>query len=44
MIDALWIVLLGMVIIFAVLTVLLGVMTLVIRFTRPKAKTGESGK
>ena len=38
MLDALWIVLLGMAIIFAVLGILLGVMILLGRLIRPRAK------
>ena len=38
MIDALWIVLLGMAIVFAVLGLLLGAMTLLNKFIRPREK------
>jgi len=38
MLDALWIVLLGMAIIFAVLGVLLGMMTLLNKLLKPKKK------
>ncbi|MBM3142363.1 MAG: hypothetical protein FJ005_04865 [Chloroflexi bacterium] len=38
MVDALWIVLLGMAIIFAVLGILLGVMTLLNRLIKPEEK------
>jgi hypothetical protein len=41
MLDALWIVLLGMAIIFAVLGILLGVMILLSRLVRPKPKQEE---
>jgi Na+-transporting methylmalonyl-CoA/oxaloacetate decarboxylase gamma subunit len=41
MLDALWIVLLGMAIIFAVLGILLGVMILLGRVVRPKPKQEE---
>lgn len=38
MLDALWIVLLGMAIIFAVLSVLLGVMVLLNKLVKPEEK------
>ncbi len=38
MIDALWIVLLGMAIVFAVLGILLGVMTLLNKLIKPRDK------
>jgi len=41
MLDAVWIVLLGMAIIFAVLGVLFLFMTFVDKLVRPKAKKGE---
>ncbi len=43
MLDALWIVLLGMAIIFAVLSVLFLVMTLVAKLVRPKSKEKAKG-
>jgi uncharacterized iron-regulated membrane protein len=43
MLNALWIVLLGMAIIFAVLGILLLVMILLAKLVRPKEKEGEKG-
>jgi Na+-transporting methylmalonyl-CoA/oxaloacetate decarboxylase gamma subunit len=43
MLDALWIVLLGMAIIFAVLGILLLVMVLLSRLVRPKRKEEQKG-
>jgi Na+-transporting methylmalonyl-CoA/oxaloacetate decarboxylase gamma subunit len=43
MLDALWIILLGMAIIFAVLGILLLVMVLLSRLVRPKRKEEQKG-